>query len=254
MLKNKDLLTLLIRLFLGYIFFSAGICKLTHGNFGQIIGPPWLEESLAKYGLGFFAQVVAISQVLCGTLLLSQRYSLLGSIMLVPMNVAILAVTTSMNWTGTPYVNSVFLLLNLALLGMEHKKFSFLLQPNQEYTITPSTTDQIGQNLYSWVGIGLSLLTISATFVNYTLTNITAVLAFAAFAATIIRSVQFTKLDYVLILLPFAAMIGITYGGLLYMMPVVAGIIATEALLLTYRLVIASRATVTSEMSAASPV
>src|SRR5687768_14812442 len=98
MLKNKDLLTILIRLFLGYIFFSAGICKLTHGEFGQIIGPPWLEEGLAKYGLGLFAQVVAISQVICGTLLLSQRFSLLGAVMLVPMNVAILAVTVSMKW------------------------------------------------------------------------------------------------------------------------------------------------------------
>jgi len=250
MLKNKDLLTLLIRLFLGYIFFSAGVCKLTHGNFGQIIGPPWLEESLVKYGLGFFAQVVAVSQVICGALLLSQRFSLLGTIMLVPMNVAILAVTTSMNWTGTPYVNAAFLTLNLILLGLEYKKFGFLFQQNAPCHITPSVADHIGQNNYSWLGLGFSVLTIVMTQVSFTVTNITAVLAFASFAATIVKSGLLTKLDIALIVLPVAAMVGITYGGLLFMMPVVGSLLATEALLFGYRLYVGSRATIANEVTA----
>ncbi|MDX5481230.1 MAG: DoxX family membrane protein, partial [Hymenobacteraceae bacterium] len=162
MLKNKDLLVLLTRLFLGYIFFSAGVCKLTGGNFGQLIGPPWLEAALAKHGLALFAQVVAVSQVVCGMLLLSQRFSLLGAVMLVPMNVAILAVTVSQQWAGTPYVNTVFLLLNLVLLWQERHKFRFLWQANQTYHLTPVATDSIGQNVFSWLGLGFSLLTMAA--------------------------------------------------------------------------------------------
>ncbi len=248
MLKNKDLLTVLIRLFLGYIFFSAGICKLTHGNFGQLIGPPWLEESLAKYGLGLFAQVVAVSQAVCGTLLLSQRFSLLGAIMLVPMNVAILAVTVSMEWQGTPYVNAVFLALNLVLLGLKRRKFRFLLQPNQGCYIVPSLTDRIGQNRYSWLGIGFCILTMLMAYVNITLTNLAALLAFSSFAATILRSGLLTKLDMALILLPFVAMVAITYGDIHQLMMVaLSALIAAEALLLIYRLCFGNRAVAPSE-------
>lgn len=249
-MKNKDLLMLLTRLFLGYIFFSAGICKLTHGNFGQLIGPPWLEERLAEYGLGLFAQVVAISQVVCGMLLLSQRFSLLGAVMLVPMNVAILAVTVSMEWRGTPYLNAVFLALNLVLLGLEHRKFRFLLHPNQECRIVPTTTDQVGQNIYSWLGIGFGLLTLLMASVNITLTNIFALLAFASFAATIVRSGWLSRLDTVLILLPFLAMIAVTYGGLhKQMTTVILALIGSETILLGYRLLMCSGSKATTGAS-----
>ncbi|WP_242926968.1 DoxX family protein [Pontibacter vulgaris] len=251
MLKNKDLLTILIRLFLGYIFFSAGICKLTHGQFGQIIGPPGLEEQLAKYGLGLFAQIVAISQVICGTLLLSQRFSLLGAVMLVPMNVAILAVTVSMQWVGTPFVNAFFLGLNFVLLGMEHRKFHFLFQPNRQYEVIPVTTDSIGQDKYSWLGIGFGLLTILMTFVSIMLTNLLALLLFASFATTIIRSGLLTKLDTVLILLPFIGMVIITYGDLHTLLTKFIVVLAiAEALLLVYRLYLGAHKNTDPELAA----
>jgi uncharacterized membrane protein YphA (DoxX/SURF4 family) len=252
MLKNKELLTILIRLFLGYIFFSAGICKLTHGEFGQIIGPPWLEESLAKYGLGLFAQIVAISQVVCGTLLLSQRFSLLGAVMLVPMNVAILAVTVSMKWAGTPYVNTIFLALNLVLLGMDYRKFHFLFQPNQQHISMPVTTDAIGQGKYSWMGIGFSLLTILMTFVSITLTNAAALLVFASFAATILRSGLLTKLDIALILMPFMGMVFITYGDLHTLITKFILVLAVaETSLVTYRLYLGAQRKTAPELVAA---
>ncbi|MFD2247408.1 DoxX family membrane protein [Pontibacter ruber] len=253
MLSNKDLLTVLIRLFLGYIFFSAGVCKLTHGAFGQLIGPPWLEEALAKHGLGLFAQVVAVSQVICGMLLLSQRFSLLGAIMLVPMNVAILAVTVSMQWQGTPYVNAVFLLLNLLLLGLERRKFGFLLQQNKACIITPSATDPIGQDRYSWLGIVFCLLTLLMAFVSITLTTLFSLLAFVCFALTIVRSGLLTKLDAVLVLLPFLGMISVTYGGLHQAMQLaVLAIVSIEALLLCYRLYLGSRNKISPEITAAA--
>lgn len=237
MIKNKYFLILLVRLFLGYIFFSAGVCKLTHGNFGQLIGPPWLEELLAKHGLGLFAQVVAVSQVVCGALLLSQRFSLLGAIMLIPMNVAILAVTVSQKWVGTPYVNTVFLLLNLLLLGIEREKFRFLVQPQQAFHVSPSELSKIGQNTFSWLGLGFSLLTMIAAFFSLILTNIFALLAFTSFAFTILRSVLHRKLDPVLIALPFVAMVILTFAKFVpYAQPVLAAVLLTEALLLPIRL------------------
>lgn len=242
MLKNKDLLTLLIRLFLAYTFFSAGICKLTHGNFGQIIGPPWLEERLAEYGLGLFAQVVAVSQVTIGLLLFSQRFSLLGAIMLVPMNVAILAVTVSQQWAGTPSLNMVFFTLNLLLLALEHKKFRFLLFPAKTFQIKPSTIDHIGQNIFSWLGIGFALATLFSAPFNILLTNIFAVLTFATFATSIIRSGLENKFDMLLLLLPFLAMTVLTLGRIIPGAEFVLLIIVMiEALLLPYRLYLGKR-------------
>ncbi|WP_162426059.1 DoxX family membrane protein [Pontibacter pudoricolor] len=255
MLKNQYLLMLLIRLFLGYIFFSAGICKLTHGNFGQLIGPPWLEEALAKHGLGLFAKVVAISQVICGTLLLSQRYSLLGAVMLVPMNIAILAVTVSMDWQGTPYVNAVFLLLNLMLLGLEYRKFMFLLQPAREHKTTPAITDTIGQDNYSWMGIGFCVLTLLMTSMSYTLTNLAALLTFISFAVTIVRSGLLTKLDMALIVLPFVAMILLTFGDLhTQMRNALLAIVGIEAVLLTYRIYLGSRGKASSAVASTAAI
>lgn len=91
----KDFYILLIRLLLGYIFFSSSLCKLSQGQFGQIIGPCNLEAELAPYKLGLFAIVIAISQLIISLLLFAQRYALLGAIMTVPMNICILSITLS---------------------------------------------------------------------------------------------------------------------------------------------------------------
>lgn len=117
-----------IRVFLGLIFFSAGLGKLTHGLTPGLIGPIWLEERLAQYGLSLWAQFVAWSQLLIGALLLSQRFALLGAVMLVPMLVNILVVTISLQWRGTPYVNAVLLAMNLFLLWVDRERLKPLVQ------------------------------------------------------------------------------------------------------------------------------
>lgn len=122
-----SLTTLLIRLCLGFIFFTSGLCKLTFGHFGQIIGPPDLINTLAEYDLGGFGYMIAISQVLIGMLVMTQRFSLLGLIAMVPMNACILGVTTAQGWTGTPYVNAFLLLLNLIALLYEGDFIKYVL-------------------------------------------------------------------------------------------------------------------------------
>ena len=114
------------RIFLGLIFMSAGLGKLTHGGFPGLIGPVWLEERLAVYGLGLFAQFVAWSQLLIGLLLLSRRFALVGAIMLVPMLANIFVITVSLQWRGTPYVNAVLLAMNAFLLWSERRRLALL--------------------------------------------------------------------------------------------------------------------------------
>ncbi len=187
MIKNKDIIVLLIRLLLGYIFFAAGICKLTHGQFGQLIGPPMLEDWLATYGLSLFAQFIAACQVLCGALLLSQRYSTFGAVMLVPMNLSILAVTISLHWNGTPYVNAFFLILNLLILLYDWKKFQFLFLPAIEYTVKNLPLDKLRNSWYTILTLIFAILTLIAAPVNYIFTNIFAILTFTSAGLTVCR-------------------------------------------------------------------
>ncbi|WP_210462390.1 DoxX family protein [Rufibacter roseolus] len=226
MLKNKDFLVLLIRLFLGYVFFSAGICKLTHGHFGQLIGPPWLEESLAKYGLGLFAQVVACCQVVCGALLLSQRFSTLGAVMLVPMNISILAVTISQNWTGTPYVNAVFLLLNLLLLFYEYQRFLFLFSVEATAAATPSKIETLRHGRLPWIILGAALLTMALAPFQYNLTNFAGLLTFGLAGAILLTSAILRKLEKVLVAQAMANMWLMTLG---FVSPFVPTLVAVNS-------------------------
>ncbi|AKQ47140.1 hypothetical protein TH63_18240 [Rufibacter radiotolerans] len=212
MLQNKDFLVLLIRLFLGYIFFSAGVCKLTHGQFGQLIGPPWLEESLAKYGLGLFAQVVAGSQVICGALLFSQRFSTLGAIMLVPMNISILAVTVSMNWAGTPYVNAVFLFLNLLLLAYEYKRFWFLFSPAPAPETTPSPLEAFRTGRWPWVVLVAAVATLAVAPFSGTLAFVFGLLTFILAAVNLLRLPLLSTLEKIIVGLATGNMCLLTLG------------------------------------------
>jgi hypothetical protein len=121
-----------LRLFLGFIFLTAGMGKLTHGHFPGFIGPIQLEDELAKHHLGLYGRFIALSQVGIGWLLLSQRFALLGSIMLVPMLANILMVTIALEWRGTPYVNGFLLTLNLGLLWLDRARLVCLLDRDSQ--------------------------------------------------------------------------------------------------------------------------
>src|SRR5688572_8434081 len=97
-----------IRIFLGILFLTAGLSKTVPG-FPALMGPPTLEQMLAKYDLALFARFIAYSQILIGWLLLTRRFATIGAIMLLPMLLNILAITISQHWRGTPYVVLVFL-------------------------------------------------------------------------------------------------------------------------------------------------
>jgi uncharacterized membrane protein YphA (DoxX/SURF4 family) len=209
-IRHRDFLIIIIRLFLGYIFFSSGLCKLTHGQFGQLIGPPLLEDDLAKYGLALFARVIAVMQVVCGTLVLSQRFSTLGAIMLLPMNLSILAVTVSMGWNGTPYVNGFFLLLNLLLLVYDWKKLIVLVSLKSDITVNPTVADNSSNNIYNLFAIAFSLGALMSSRYSLISTNVFAVMTFGFVAYSIVHSKALSNLQTTIVLLIILDMLLIT--------------------------------------------
>lgn len=117
MKKLTQLMLMGISIFLGFTFWGAGMAKLFHEHqFFGWIGPTWLIEELEPYGLGFYGKFIALSQICIGYLLVTTRYKLLGSIMMIPLIGNILMVTISLEWRGTPFVLSLLLLLDLIVL------------------------------------------------------------------------------------------------------------------------------------------
>jgi hypothetical protein len=164
----KDYYALLTRLFLGYVFFSSGLCKLADGHFGQLIGPPNIISELEHYHLAGFGFFLAFSQVMIGAMVLSQRWSLAGLIMLVPMNACILAATLSMQWQGTPFVNGFLLILNVLVLLYEWKTLRFFLFPEMTGIRIPTRTHQLFPKFWAALSVLLAafLAAITAGFSN----------------------------------------------------------------------------------------
>lgn len=117
--------------FLGLIFLSGGMSKLM--PFPGVIGPVWLEEELSKYDLGMFAVFIAWSEAIIGLLLLTKPTRVLGAIMLVPLVLNILMVTVSMQWRGTPWVITFFLVANVFLLVFHYPRWRPIVDPVLEW-------------------------------------------------------------------------------------------------------------------------
>ena len=97
--------------------------------------------------------------------MLSQRFSLLGLIALVPINFCILAVTISQGWKGTPFVNSFLLLLNMAALLYEYSSLKILLVEDQQiHYPAPKSIQQYPGLSWPLMQIGLATLCILLSF------------------------------------------------------------------------------------------
>ncbi len=151
-----------ISFFLGLIFTTAGIEKLT--GLPDIIGPYYLIEELAKYDLGLYGQFIAFSQIVIGFLLLTNRFRIVGAIMLLPMLSNILMITISLGWNGTPYIVTFFLLLNLLLLLLDYHKLKFILSDSSYAELSTIKLKRKNPLLDLYYLIPLALILSSAYF------------------------------------------------------------------------------------------
>jgi uncharacterized membrane protein YphA (DoxX/SURF4 family) len=158
------------RVFLGLIFFTAGMAKLfADHKFPGLIGPVWLEERLAEHNLGLYARFIAWSQVIAGLTLLSQRFATLGAILTFPIILNIWIVTVSLEWQGTPYVNFVLILINLHLLIADYPKLKFILSQNVEELKTIPLKRRSAKADAFWV-LGVLLILLAILLSNWSLT------------------------------------------------------------------------------------
>jgi uncharacterized membrane protein YphA (DoxX/SURF4 family) len=154
-----NLATVGIRIFLGFIFFTAGMGKLTNGDYFPLtMFPMSLEKILAPYGLSLWGAFVAWSQVVIGLLLMSQRFATLGAIMCLPLILNIFVITVSIGFVGTPYLNGFLIALNLFLLAADYHKIKFLFMDDiSAFKQTPLRRNYAKIDLLCFAGIGFCL-------------------------------------------------------------------------------------------------
>lgn len=210
----RDVYLLLIRLLLGYIFASSGLCKLTDGQFGQLIGPPTAQMAP---GLAPIWPFLATTQVLVGALVLSGRWAWLGLVGLVPLNAGILAYTVGNHWTGTPYVNALLLALNLVALLAEWSWVRALLVPEAPPVQAPRLVRLFpgrvlpGVVMVALAAAGLAALTGRPLPISIGL----AMIGFGAAWAHALRGKGLSRLDKLVIGLPGIAVLGLSLAPLI---------------------------------------
>ena len=117
------------RFLLGVLMLGGGLYKLFDNHLWALMGPPVDHAFLAKHSLEIFAQFIGVAQLLIGILLLTDRFSLLGAVLLVPMWLNIIFLTWSQHWQGTPFLTTGFLVLTLGLLLHDYTRLKWLIYP-----------------------------------------------------------------------------------------------------------------------------
>jgi len=118
-MSSKAFTALMIRLSLGLIYLSAGLGKLAPTQIGWLIGPPDIADFVDWQWLIMAYPLIATYQIIAGALTLTQRYSMLGLLTLLPLSIGILTFTLIAGFKGTPFLNAFLLGLNLFALWVE---------------------------------------------------------------------------------------------------------------------------------------
>ena len=125
-MKNAGFFALLCRLMLGFIYLSAGLSKLGHHDFGNVIGPVQKEFFTELMNLPVWtAYAAAFIQSITGAFALTNSFAVWGILLMLPMNLGLLLFT--INWPGTVFVNAFFLILSIFLVIFEWKKIKNLV-------------------------------------------------------------------------------------------------------------------------------
>ncbi|MFM2047613.1 MAG: hypothetical protein RI955_159 [Bacteroidota bacterium] len=156
MFQIKKYVIIFIRISIAFFLFAManqkhGIVDFYNGNPKNIA-----DFMTAMQSTGLYWNMIAISQVTIGALLMSQRFSLLGAIMLVPMLFNVFFITVSLNFGTTIYLNATLLILNFILLAYDYKKLLPIIGYQNEASIFKKSTYRF--DVLILFGIGLIIL------------------------------------------------------------------------------------------------
>lgn len=152
------------RFLIGGAFVFASIIKIKGKRFTSISGANEPINSAwhffeTMYQSGLYWQFLGFSQFLAGALLMTQRYSLLGALLFLPISGNIFIITLSYYFALTPIITGMMFILNLLLLIWDWDRLKILFNiPSNMKTIQQVENEKI------WVYTGLVLLVFTTVY------------------------------------------------------------------------------------------
>ena len=203
-MNSKNITLTMIYLATGIIYLTAGLAKLSPGNIGNLIGPVDFRKISDSTAFTIFMNGIAILQVVVGALLLSQRYSVLGLIVVIPMALGILIFTIVAGFGLTPIINLFLLLLLIYAYIQEKGAIKSILNKDWKAGIYKSVSfQQFPNTVIPNVALCLIALTVIFSFLDNIVLNITTTLAVLLFTINLFQRKDFLPLDKILIVLFF---------------------------------------------------
>ncbi len=200
-MNSKEFTTLIIRLALGLIYMTAGFSKLSPDNLGNIIGPVDLGALLESKTIHTLMIFAAIYQIIAGAIILSQRYSVFGLVLLFPLVVGILIFTTFAGFGATSIINLFILLLLLYATFQERKSIIQILKLNFNGIKRSTAFELFPNKVIPKVALGIVLLTTSLSFLHNPVLNVLCSIALILFTINLFQVKNYLVIDKVIIVL-----------------------------------------------------
>ena len=215
-MTSKELTFLLIKLSLGIIYFTSGLSKLAPEHLGNIIGPVSIENSFAIPGIDIFMQIVAVIQTILGALILTQRYSVIGLALLLPLSTGILIFTIFSGFGLTPLINVLLLILLIYAIFIEKNSVRKFIQLKMQAFKDSNSFEDFPKKKIPDTALLITSITVIISFWNKSLLlNLTASTFLVLIFLNLFQKKDYLTIDYLILLLFFVISFVITNALLL---------------------------------------
>ena len=123
------------RYLIGFAFVFASLVKIKGERFTSISPQEPIGYFFeAMYQTGYYWNFLGWAQFIAGTLMMTQRFATVGTMMFLPIILNVFMITHAINFgSGTPVITSLMLFGTVALLFWDYKKWIILVQ--RDHTI-----------------------------------------------------------------------------------------------------------------------
>ena len=161
-IKALQIFTIFLRYLIGAAFVFASIVKIQGMRFtsdsgaGSPINSAWhFFETM--YASGLYWKFIGWGQLIAGFILMTQRWSTIGSLLFLPIIANVFVITISYEFAGTPVITFLMLLANIYLLIWDWNKLKLLFS-NLNFDYRDDNPPFSKLNTWAFLGIFYFLL------------------------------------------------------------------------------------------------
>jgi uncharacterized membrane protein YphA (DoxX/SURF4 family) len=170
-----QIFTIYLRYLIGgaFIIAAIGMGKLSGKSFidsatpiGELMPIQQFFRVMAESGL--YWKFIGWFQIVCGALLMTQRFARLGALLFFGMIVNIFVITVSYHFQGTPVVTGLMTLAATYLLVWDMHALQFIVRkPQHSNLIEPQALKVHDQNYWGILGVIMVISIIAIALIKY---------------------------------------------------------------------------------------